>query len=146
LAKWKGAYVIGTASAKNKKFLHELGCDEVIDYTTTPFEKAVEDVDVVLDPIGRDALMKSFSVLKKGGIAVSIVDFESIKEASKFGVRGEGAVVTPNPKQLAEIANLTAEGKLKVHVAAIFPLAQASQAHALSETGHIRGKIVLSVM
>jgi len=145
LAKWKGAYVIGTASAKNKEFLLNLGVDKVIDYTTTAFETAVKDVDVVLDTMGGDTLIKSFSVLKKDGIVVSIVDFNRIKDAEKFGVRGENVVVSPNASELNEIAELMSEGKLKVHVSAVFPLIEASKAHALCETGHVNGKIVLEI-
>ena len=110
-AKWKDAYVIGTASGKNKVFLNDLGADEVIDYTTTAFETAVRDIDVVLDTIGGDALTKSFSIIKKDWVVVSVVDFERIKEASNFGVRGENVVVSPNPKQLDEIAKLMEERK-----------------------------------
>ena len=64
-AKWKGAYVIGTASAKNRQFVLSLGADECIDYVTTPFESAVQDVDLVLDTIGGDTLRRSFQLLKK---------------------------------------------------------------------------------
>lgn len=91
----------------------------------------MNDVDVVLDTIGGDTLTKSFSVVKKGGIIVSIVDFDRIKEALKFGVREENVVFSPNPKQLNEIAKLMENEKLKVHVTAVFPLAEASKAHDL---------------
>jgi NADPH:quinone reductase len=90
-------------------------------------------------------LIKSFSILKKNGIIVSIVDFDRIKEASNFGVKGKNVVVAPNPAQLSEIAKLMEEGKLKVHIAAVFPLAKAKKAHALCETGHVNGKIVLEI-
>ena len=145
LAKWKGAYVIGTASRRNREFLLGLGVDEVIDYTTTPFEKAVKDVDVVLDTVGGDTLLKSFEVTKKGGIVVSIVDFERIKQAADFGVRGETVVVSLNSHWLAEIGRLLSEGKIKVHIAAVFPLKDAAKAHLLCQSGHTRGKIVLEV-
>jgi NADPH:quinone reductase-like Zn-dependent oxidoreductase len=146
LAKWKGAYVMGTASAKNKEFLLDIGADEVIDYTITAFESATDPVDVVLDTIGNDTLVKSFSLIKKSGIAVSIVDFERIKEAPQFGVRGEAVVVSPNSKQLAEIMKLMEEGKLKVHISKVFHLNDACKAHELLEIGHVRGKIVLEVL
>ena len=84
LAKWKGASVIGTASARNRSFLLDLGVDKVIDYHTQDFESIVKDVDVVLDTVGGEILMKSFAVIKKNGIAVSIVDFERIKQAICF--------------------------------------------------------------
>jgi NADPH:quinone reductase-like Zn-dependent oxidoreductase len=145
LAKWKGAYVIGTASAKNKEFLLDIGADEVIDYTHTAFESALDPVDVVLDTIGKDTLAKSFSLIKKSGIAVSIVDFERIKEAPQFGVRGEAVVVSPNSKQLSEIMKLMEEGMLEVHVAKVFHLKDACKAHELLQLGHVKGKIVLEV-
>ena len=146
LAKWCGAYVIGTSSAKNREFLLNLGIDEVIDYTATSFEKVVKDVDVVLDTIGGDTLMKSFSVIKKNGMIVSIVDFENIKKAPQFGVKGEGLVVSPSANQLAKIATLFDEKKIKAHIEAVFPLTEAKKAHILTQSGHTRGKIVLDVL
>ena len=143
LAKWKGAHVIGTASKRNEKFLQELGVDEVIDYAHIPFEKAVHNVDVVLDTLGQNVLLKSFEIVKKGGIVVSIVDFENIKQAQHFGIRGENVVVSPNPHQLSEIAQLLMEKKIKPHIAATFPLEEVAQAHRYIESGHTRGKVVL---
>ncbi len=145
LARWKGAYVIGTASAKNKQFLLDLGIDEFIDYHSQPFEKAVKNVDAVFDTIGGETLVKSFSTLKKGGIAVSIVDFERIKEAPKFGVRGENVIVAPNPLQMAEIAKLLEEGTIKPHIETSFPLKEAKKAQIAVQSGHTRGKIVLDL-
>ena len=144
LAKWRGAYVIGTASAKNREFLLNLGIDEIIDYTAISFEKVVKNVDVVLDTIGGDTLMKSFSVIKKNGMVISIVDFENIKKAPQFGVRGEGLVVSPSADQLAIIATLFDEKKIKAHIEAVFPLAEAKKAHILTQSGHTRGKVVLA--
>ena len=73
LAKWKGAYVIGTASTRNQAFLRQLGVDEPIDYEKTRFEDVVRDVDIVFDPIGGDTQKRSWKTLKKGGILVPIV-------------------------------------------------------------------------
>jgi transcriptional regulator with XRE-family HTH domain len=72
LARWRGAYVIGTASGHNLTFLRQLGADEVIDYTTTRFEEAVRNVDVVLDTVGGETEQRSWGVLKSGGILVSL--------------------------------------------------------------------------
>lgn len=145
LAKWRGAYVIGTASTKNTEFLTHLGVDQIIDYTTTPFEKVVKEVDVVLDTIGGDTLIKSFLVTKKNGTVVSIVDFDNIKKATEFGVKGENVVVSPNSEQLSAIAKLFAEQKIQIHVEAIFPLLDVKEAHILVQSGHTRGKIVLAI-
>lgn len=56
LARWAGAQVITTASARNRDFLRELGANEIIDYTTTRFEEVVHDVDLVFDTVGGDSL------------------------------------------------------------------------------------------
>jgi NADPH:quinone reductase-like Zn-dependent oxidoreductase len=87
LAKAKGAYVIGTASARNADFVRELGVDEFIDYQSTPFETVVHDVDVVLDTIGGDTQVRSFGVLHKDGFLVSIVEPPSEELATQHGVR-----------------------------------------------------------
>ena len=145
LAKWKGAHVIGTASGRNQSFLCQLGVDEPIDYEKMRFEDAVHDVDVVLDTIGGDTQKRSWKVLKKGGILVSIISPPSAEEAAKHGVRQGYVFVQPNASQLAEIAKLVDSGKLKPVVETVLPLAEARRAQEQSEAGHTRGKIVLKV-
>src|SRR5215471_15672799 len=81
LAHWAGAHVIATASASNRGFLHELGANEVIDYTTTRFEDVVHDVDLVLDTVGGETLERSYQVVKKGGILVSVASPPSTEQA-----------------------------------------------------------------
>jgi NADPH:quinone reductase-like Zn-dependent oxidoreductase len=144
-AKWKGAKVIGTASAGNESFLRDLGADEVIDYRTAKFEERVHDVDMVLDTIGGDTQQRSWQVLKKGGVLVATLGISSPEAARQHGVRGEGLLVHADAVQLAQIAVLIDAGKLKPTVTTILPLGQAAQAHELSQTGHVRGKIVLQV-
>jgi NADPH:quinone reductase-like Zn-dependent oxidoreductase len=146
LAKAKGAKVIATASARNLEFLNELGADQVIDYTTQKFEELVKDVDVVLDPIGGDTLERSYQVVKSGGFIVSIVGPPDKTKLAARDLRGAGILVTPNAKELAEISELIDAGKVKPTVSEVIPLANAKHAHELSETGHTRGKIVLSVV
>jgi NADPH:quinone reductase-like Zn-dependent oxidoreductase len=145
LAKWKEAKVIGTASAGKESFLRDLGADEVIDYRTTKFEEAVHDVDVVLDTIGGDTQQRSWQVLKKGGILVATLGISSQEAARQHGVRGEGIMVHPDAGQLTRIAALIDAGKLRPAVTTILPLAEAARAHDLSQTGRVRGKIVLQV-
>lgn len=144
-AKWKEAKVIGTASASNEDFLRELGADEVIDYSTTKFEEAVHDVDVVLDTIGGDTQQRSWKVLKKGGILVATLGISSPEAARQHGVRGEGVMVRPDATQLTQIAALIDAGNLKPAVTTVLPLAEAPRAHELSQAGHVKGKIVLQV-
>jgi NADPH:quinone reductase-like Zn-dependent oxidoreductase len=144
LAKWKGAYVIGTASARNRDFVRELGVDEVIDYQTTKFENAVRDVGVVLDTIGGDTQQRSWKVLKPGGILVSIISPPSEDMAKAHGVRQAYVFIEPN--ELTEIAKLVDSGKLRSVVETILPLSAARRGQEISQSGHARGKIVLRVV
>lgn len=145
LAKWKGAHVVGTASERNHAFLRELGADEVIDYTKTNFEEVVRDVDVVLDTLAGQTRDRSWNVLKKDGILVSILGQPSPDDAAQRGVRAAGVFVEPNQAQLGEIAKLVDSGKLRPIIETVMPLAQAARAHEMNQTLHTRGKIVLQV-
>jgi NADPH:quinone reductase-like Zn-dependent oxidoreductase len=144
-ARWKGARVIGTASAQNASFLQGLGAEAVIDYRSTRFEDEVREVDVVFDLLGGDTQQRSWQVLRKGGILVATLGISSPEAPAAHGVRGEGIIVHPDPTQLKQIATLIDAGEVKPVVTEILPLAQAAQAHELSQTGHVRGKIVLKV-
>ncbi len=146
LAKLKGARVIGTASKKNHEFLRSLGADETIDYNTTRFENVVHGVDAVLDTITGETMERSWQVLKKDGILVSILQPPSPEKAAAHGVRCAHTFVQPSVPQLNEIAKLLDAGKLKVIVEKVFPLWEARAAQDLSQTGHVRGKIVLRVI
>ena len=143
LAKARGAYVIGTASSKNHALLRKLGVDQAVDYQKTRFEDVVRDVDAVLDTIGGDTQERSFKVLKKGGILVSLVQPPSQELATEYGVRALFYGGHASSSDLAEIAKLIDDGKVKPVVETVLPLAEARRAHELSESGHVRGKIVL---
>jgi NADPH:quinone reductase-like Zn-dependent oxidoreductase len=146
LAHWKAAYVIGTASKHNHDLVKQLGADKVIDYRATRFEDAVRDVDVVLDTMAGETRDRSWQVLKKGGILVSILGQPSQEDAARHGVRAAGIFVQPNPAQLAELANLTDAGKVRPIMETVLPLAEAARAHEMNQTLHTRGKIVLRVI
>ncbi|MBZ5695174.1 MAG: NADP-dependent oxidoreductase [Acidobacteriia bacterium] len=145
-AKLKGARVIGTASKKNHEFLRSLGADETIDYNTTKFEDVVRDVDVVLDTITGETADRSWQVIKKGGIYVSILMPPSQEKAAAHGVRCAHTFVQPSVEQLNEIAKLVDSGKLKLTIEKVFPLAEARAAQESNAIGHTRGKIVLRVV
>jgi NADPH:quinone reductase-like Zn-dependent oxidoreductase len=144
-AKWKGAYVIGTASARNQAFLRELGVDDPIDYEKTRFDDAVHDVDVVLDTIEGEEQNRSWKVLKKGGLLVSIVSPPSKEEAARHEVRAAHISAQADTSVLNAIATLIDSGKLKPIVETVLPLSEARKAHELNESGHAHGKIVLKV-
>jgi NADPH:quinone reductase-like Zn-dependent oxidoreductase len=145
LAKWKGAYVIGTASSRNLDFVKELGADEVIDYQTRAFEEEVSNLDIVLDTLGGEIQEKSWNVLKPNGILVSTLSPPSQEIANKKGVRGAMVMVQPNSSLLTEISSLIDKGELKTFVERVIPLSDAREAHELSQQGHTRGKLVLQV-
>jgi len=145
-AKRKGARVIGTASKKNHEFLRSLGADETVDYNTTKFEDVVHDVDAVLDTITGETADRSYQVIKKGGVYVSILMPPSEQKAAARGIRAAHTFVQANPEQLADIAKLIDSGKLKVIIEKVFPLAEARAAQELNAQGHTRGKIVLRVV
>ncbi|MGA8109760.1 MAG: NADP-dependent oxidoreductase [Acidobacteriaceae bacterium] len=143
-AKAKGAHVLGTASGRNQAYLRELGVDQPIDYETTKFETVAHGVDVVFDTQGGETQQRSWQVLKKGGVLVSIAQEPSQEEAAKYAVRGVYVGQQPNPAELAEIAQLIDAGKVKTYVEVVLPLAEARHAQELSQSGHTRGKIVLT--
>jgi len=145
IAKARGAKVIATASTANQDFLKQLGADVPIDYTKQKFEDVAKDVDVVLDSIGRDTLARSYGVVKKGGIIVSLVARPNQAKLDKHGIRGTALSVEPNSEELAEIGKLIDDKKIKVIVSQTFPLSEAMKAQEQVATGHTRGKIVLKV-
>jgi NADPH:quinone reductase-like Zn-dependent oxidoreductase len=146
LAHWCGAHVIGTARPVNAGFLRELGADEVIDYSSVRFEDVVRGVDVVLDNVGGDTLERSWGVVKKGGVLVTVAGSVPAGKAEQYGIRAVEFIVEPSRTQLGEIARLIDAGKLRPIIAAAFPLSQARQAFEQGLGGHTRGKIVLQVV
>ena len=154
MAKAKGAYVIGSASAGNQEFLKQIGADEVIDYSKQKFEELLQDVDVVFDgsPLrDENERLKCISILKDGGIFVSVnVDFpfsDEVKKAlAKKNATGELVATQTNHRHwLNEMAKLIDEGKVKVHISKVYALEQVGEAHKESETFHTRGKLVLEI-
>ncbi len=145
LANWKGAAVIATASAQDHNFLGELGALEVIDYTHERFEEKVKDVDVVLDTVGGETQQRSWGVLRRGGILISIVSPVAAEKAASLGLRGAFFVVEPNRAQLIQLGDLIEKRTLRVIVGAVLPLGRAREAFEQASAGHKRGKIVLQV-
>ena len=146
LARWKGAQVIGTTGAANVDFVRSLGAETVVDYTSTPLEQVVHDVDLVLDTVGGQALASAWSVIKRGGMLISIAGQPSQEIARESGIRAlffSGG--RPSSERLRTIAQMIEEGHVKVTLARIFPLREANLAHELSQSGHGRGRIVLHI-
>ena len=145
IAKARGAKVIATASTANQNLLKQLGVDQPIDYTTTKFEDVVKDVDVVLNAVRGDTLARSYGVVKKGGIIVSITGPPDPTELEKHGIRGTGLSAHPDAKVLEELAKLIDAGKITPIVSAVMPLVDVAKAHQQIASRHTRGKMVLRV-
>ncbi|MFF7754558.1 NADP-dependent oxidoreductase [Streptomyces sp. NPDC007971] len=146
IAKARGAYVIGTASAGKHDFLREIGVDEAIDYRSTDFTEAVRDVDVVLDTVGGETAVRSLRVLRPGGVVVSILpdgSREFYEEAERLGVRAVQMLVDADRTGIEAIAELAGSGRLRATIAGTFPLVDAAKAHELGDTGRTTGKLVL---
>ncbi|MEU9989299.1 NADP-dependent oxidoreductase [Streptomyces sp. NPDC048045] len=146
IAKARGAYVIGTASAGKHDFLREIGVDEAIDYRSADFTEAVRDVDVVLDTVGGETAVRSLHVLRPGGVVVSILpdgSREFYEEAERLGVRAVQMLVDADRTGIEAIAELAGSGRLRATIAGTFPLADAAKAHELGDTGRTTGKLVL---
>ncbi|MDY9926499.1 NADP-dependent oxidoreductase [Methanosarcina sp.] len=144
-AKWKGAFVVATASGTNIEFLKSIGADVVINYTNQNFEDIACNMDVVLDTVGGDTFDKSWSVLKPGGFLVSTVASIPEGAAEEHGVRAQTLMTKSDGKELTQIAEVIDEMRVKPIVTTILPLSDAQKAHEMSESRHTRGKIVLLV-
>ncbi|WP_420036330.1 NADP-dependent oxidoreductase [Streptomyces sp. cg28] len=148
IAKARGAYVLGTASAPKHDFVRSLGADEVIDYRTQDFVAEARDIDVVLDTLGEETRLRSLEVLRPGGVLVSILPGgfgEVPPRAAELGVRATTMLVEHDQAGLRAVAGLVEAGKLTVHVSETYPLADAAKAHEAGETGRVAGKLVLTV-
>ena len=145
IAKLRGAKVLATASTANQDFLKQLGADVAIDYKTQKFEDIAKDVDVVVDGVGGETLKRSYPIVKKGGILVSLVGRVDQAELDKYDIRGVSLEAQYNGDQLAEIGKLIDAKRIKVIVSETFPLTDAARALAKADTGHARGKIVLQI-
>jgi NADPH:quinone reductase-like Zn-dependent oxidoreductase len=150
-ARYFGAHVIATGSGRNQDWLGKLGAAEVIDYTTTRFEDVASNIDVVIDLIGNvhdETGSRSLSVLNPGGLIVNAPTGSwptFLDEAAAAGVRATTYKVAPDGDTLSTISRLLESGDVRVFVDQVFDLADVSNAHRALESGHTRGKIVLTV-
>lgn len=144
-AKAKGATVFATAGTNDLDYVRSIGADTAIDYKNQRFEDVATDIDLVLDLVGGETQTRSFAVLRDGGTLVSTLDVAEPDKGRDRNIRvPERWLAQVNTKQLGEIAALIDAGKVKVEVAAVFPVEDASSAYERLENGHVRGKIVLT--
>ena len=165
IAKALGAYVAATAGARNQDLLRELGADLVIDYARESIDSIRPKFDLVLDGVGNSVWSSSLRVLRVGGRLVTLtmdiphersgklkffstVIIGLISGSLRALVSGKRlAVVRVQPRggDLEKITALIEAGKIRPVVEKVFPLEQIADAHRLSETGHVRGKLVVSI-
>ncbi|MBN8192825.1 NADP-dependent oxidoreductase [Bacillus sp. NTK074B] len=147
IAKSFGAHVATTASGKNEDFVKSLGADQFINYKEEEFSEVLKDFDLVLDSMGGEIQTNSYKVLKENGKLVSIAQPPNEEEAAKYSVKAEFLWLDPKGEQLSKLADLYESGQLKPVIGETFELSEQGlkDAHALSETHHAQGKIVIKV-
>lgn len=145
VARHIGARVITTASAANASYLSELGADQVIDYKTTDFTRAVSDLDAVFDTVGDDVALRSFKVLKPGGRAAFIASGAQAPKPDRSDVQSLRPAVGRDRPHLERILALRKAGAVRAPHVREFPLARAAEALAISAARHLKGKLVLKV-
>ena len=143
-ARMKGARVTGTSSAANLDFVKSLGAEKSVDYGNGPLEKEIKNADIVIDTVGGETLEKSYGLLKKGGVLVTMAGTISEEKAKAHGVKALGSRRGP-PEKLKMIGEMAAAKTLRAEIGKIFPLAEAGAAQDLSQTRHGRGRIILKV-
>lgn len=147
MAKYLGAYVIGTSSASNREFVLSLGADEHLDYKSQNFEETLNDIDVAIDIVGGDNIAKNLKVLKTGGTLISNLGLkeEVAKEANAKGIDAKAYLVQSNGEDMKVLAQLLESGTIKPHVFKTYPFDQLAEAHKQVASGHTKGKVVLSL-
>ncbi|WP_067456786.1 NADP-dependent oxidoreductase [Nocardia alba] len=150
IAKSRGAYVIGTASAAKHEHLRALGADELIDYRAVDFAEVVSEVDVVLDTLGEENSRRSLPTLRPGGLLITLLgagtQVDLPAEAARHGVGFASLLVEADHAGMNSVAELLGSGAVVPIIAGVFPLAEAAKAHAIGETDRTLGKLVVSLV
>ena len=145
LAKHIGARVITTASAKNHDYLRGLGADEIIDYNAQDFTEVVSDCDAVFETVGGDVTERSFQVLKPGGRAAFIASGSTAPPSPRDDVESLRPRVGRDRPHLERIVELYEAGAVRVPEITRYALSDVVEAHKISESRHLRGKLVFEI-
>ena len=145
LAKYLGATVVTTTSAANVDYVRGLGADRVVDYNAEDFTKVVSGCDVVFDTVGGGVQTRSYSVLKPGGRLVWVAPAAEGSGQPRSDVRVLRPAVTRDRAHLERIVALLDAGAVSPPPITRYALADAADAHRISEARHLRGKLVLAV-
>jgi NADPH:quinone reductase-like Zn-dependent oxidoreductase len=146
LAKNAGARVIASGAARDRDDVLGLGAERFLDFRSEPFERAVHDVDIVIDTVGGDVLSRSFDVVRRGGVVVSSVAQPRDEDTRRSGARGAYFIVDVTTGRLDELTHSFESGALRARVGETLPLERAREAHEmLAGAPHRPGRIVLRV-
>lgn len=145
LAKNLGAYVATTVSSDDIQFVHTLGADKIIDYKSQSFEDVLNDYDAVYDTVGGETYTKSFKVLKKGGIIVSMLVQPNSELMQRFGVKAIFRFIQVNKDRLTQLAQWVDKNNIKIKVDKTYSLHETAKAIDYVKDIHPRGKIVLEI-
>jgi len=145
LAKYLGAEIATTVSANDKQFVQELGADVVIDYKSQNFEDLLHDYDSVFDTVGGQTYKRSFKVLKKGGIIVSMLEQPNSELMDRHDVKAIFQFTQADRERLTKLAQWVDQNNIKVNVDRTFLLAEAADALDYQKDVHPRGKVVLAI-
>jgi len=143
LARWQGAYVIGTTSPSKGEGVRRLGAHELLDGVNGRFA-ALDPVDLVFDTVGGELLERSTAIVRKGGRVVSVAE-EPPETPSDAEIATTYFVVEPNREQLVELARIIDSGHLSPAIDSVFPLGEARAAFERSMARGKSGKVVLRV-
>ena len=144
-AKYLGAYVATTVSANDKPFAQELGADVVIDYRTQTFEDLLQNYYAVFDTVGSDTYRRSFKVLKKGGVIVSMLEQPDSELMNQYGVKAIFQFKKADRERLTKVAQWVDENNIRVNIEKKFSLDEAGDALDYQRDVHPRGKVVLDI-
>lgn len=137
-----GATVVTTARTVNHAYVRELGADLPIDYTTATPDDYPTDVDATLDTIGGAVVERSIAVLKSGGRAAFITALH-LPEISRDDVAALKPDVYRSRERMERVTAMIEDGTIRPPQIETISFAEVSRGHELSESGHVRGKLVL---
>ncbi len=145
IAKKLGAHVVATAATDEIEYVKGLGADEVIDYKAQKFEEVLSDVDAVFDTVGGETYTRSFKVLKRGGVIVSMVAPIDEKLAEESGARAITQFSKVNTEHLSMLTKFIEDGTVKVHIDKVFPFDNIKDAFQAQEAGGVKGKVAIEI-
>jgi NADPH:quinone reductase-like Zn-dependent oxidoreductase len=169
LARAHGAWVATTTSTLNVDWVRKLGANQVIDYKKENFQDKISGLDVVLDTLGGECLLRSFKAVRPEGCIVSVSGMADAKFAREWGlkwpmqllfallsskirrtarragVRYEFLFMHPSGEQLEQIRAMIEAGKIRPVIDRVFPLDQAKEALEYVEASHSKGKVVIQI-